>query len=353
MGCLHSKGDASSCNPNKETEVPKTYSWENREKVNPADFTIENVTSGEYGRLPGTIKGQQFIIQNCQSSFIYLFDHINTITVDDCSGCTMFIGPTTGSLFLRDCQDCIVVAACGQFRIRDCHKMDIFLHCQTQPIIEASTKMRFGCFQAYYPQLKEQFDKASLSIFNNNWANIHDFTPVEGEKNWSVMSQATVDQSVKLPTSELLKSVQVSFDPSQSVVPYTRGSPNVGRDEASLVILFFNDQQHARAKEFISVLKDELPQSVIQLSREVKMEPSDAERVFQVQKYKMVVNQGPVIALLCLGFDVQQVCSKIASRMNENCEGKLKEVVYVTSDSDTNEKQIDAFFSYASMTLSL
>ncbi|KAK7070327.1 Protein Xrp2, partial [Halocaridina rubra] len=176
-----------------------------REKVNPADFTIENISNQEIGRLPGSINGQQFIIQNCQASQIYLFDHINTITVDDCSNCIIFIGPTTGSLFLRDCHECIVMAACGQFRTRDCCKVDVYLLCQTQPIIEASTKMRFGCFAAYYSMLGEHFTKSGISRFNNNWANIHDFTPVDCETNWSCLSQNSVGDIFKLPQSDSLR----------------------------------------------------------------------------------------------------------------------------------------------------
>lgn len=67
-----------------------------KDKINPADFTLEGLNGQEAGRVPGTINGQQFIIQNCNSSQIYLLDHINTITIDDCSDCTIFIGPTTG-----------------------------------------------------------------------------------------------------------------------------------------------------------------------------------------------------------------------------------------------------------------
>ena len=67
-----------------------------KDKVDPADFTVEGLKGEEAGRVPGSINGQQFIIQNCQSSQIFLLDHINTITIDDCSDCTIFIGPTTG-----------------------------------------------------------------------------------------------------------------------------------------------------------------------------------------------------------------------------------------------------------------
>ena len=67
-----------------------------RKKIDPADYTIENVNGGEDGRLCGTIDGNPFIIQNCEKAKIYLFDFINTVTIDDCSDCSFYIGPVTG-----------------------------------------------------------------------------------------------------------------------------------------------------------------------------------------------------------------------------------------------------------------
>ena len=69
--------------------------------------------------------------------------------------------------------------ACQQFRTRDCQKMDVFLSCVTQPIIEASTNMKFGCFQYYYPELegndllKIDAHKICCKIYIavNNWCN--------------------------------------------------------------------------------------------------------------------------------------------------------------------------------------
>ena len=37
-----------------------------RERVDPKDFTIENLKGETVGRVPGTVNGQQFIIQNCE-----------------------------------------------------------------------------------------------------------------------------------------------------------------------------------------------------------------------------------------------------------------------------------------------
>ena len=46
-----------------------------------------------------------------------------------------------------------MVAAAGQFRARDCKKCDVFLYSATQPVIESSSGIKFGCFQCTYPQL--------------------------------------------------------------------------------------------------------------------------------------------------------------------------------------------------------
>jgi hypothetical protein len=61
------------------------------------------------------------------------------------------------SVFIRDCKSCKFVLSCQQFRTRDCSKIDVFLCCNTQPIIEASSGMRFGCYQYHYPELEGNF----------------------------------------------------------------------------------------------------------------------------------------------------------------------------------------------------
>lgn len=45
------------------------------------------------------IPGEQIAIQNCENATIYLFDHINTLTIDDCIGCKILTGPTKVSKY--------------------------------------------------------------------------------------------------------------------------------------------------------------------------------------------------------------------------------------------------------------
>lgn len=33
----------------------------------------------------------------------------------------------------------------------------------------------------------DQFNNAGVSLVNNNWSNIHDFTPASGEVNWTLL----------------------------------------------------------------------------------------------------------------------------------------------------------------------
>lgn len=67
-----------------------------RVKINIEDYTIENVEDGEKGRLPGSVNGQQIIIKNCKDAQIYVFDHMNTVTIDDCTNCKIILGPVKG-----------------------------------------------------------------------------------------------------------------------------------------------------------------------------------------------------------------------------------------------------------------
>lgn len=60
------------------------------------NFIIEDLENHEEIRIPGSVNGEQFIIQNCKDCTIYILDHINTITIDDCINCKIILGPVEG-----------------------------------------------------------------------------------------------------------------------------------------------------------------------------------------------------------------------------------------------------------------
>ncbi|XP_041967728.1 protein XRP2 [Alosa pseudoharengus] len=334
---------------NNTEEAPKQYSWDKRPKVDPKDFMLTGLKDVTVGRLPGKLNGQQFVIQECENCNIYVFDHSATITIDDCVNCRIMLGPVKGSVFFRDCKDIKCVVACQQFRTRDCKKMDVFLCCATQPIIESSTGMKFACYQYYYPDLAFHFKDAGLSIFNNNWSNIHDFTPVSGETNWSLLSEdVAVLDHVPLPDSESeFKSIRISTEVGRSIVPLTKGGRRKGSDESCLFVFFAGDYTTANARKLI----DEATGKgfVLVQTKEVSMRPEDVSRVFGDHSEGLLewVAKGAVVALEFNGDGVVETCRNIA---NDVFNGSK---VFVSEDKDTSCRDVDNFFNFADMQMGL
>nr|XP_004668856.1 protein XRP2 [Jaculus jaculus] len=343
MGCFFCKRlKSEESSTEDEEDRPKQYSWDQRKKVDLKDYMFHELKGETVGCLPGRVAGQQFFIQDCENCNIYIFDHSATITIDECINCRIFMGPVKGSVFFRNCRDCKCVVACQQFRMLDCVKLEVFLCCATQPIIESSTKIKFGCFQWYYPELASQFKDAGLSIFNNTWSNIYDFTPVTGELNWSLLSEnAMVKDYVPIPTTEELKAVRVSTEANRSIVPVSRGQRQKNSEESCLVVLFAGDYTIANARKLIDEMVGK-GFSLIQ-TKEVCMKTEDAQRVFQekASDYIPLLNKGPVIALEFNGDGAVEGCHLI---VNEIFNGTK---MFVSERKETASRDVDSFYNFA------
>jgi hypothetical protein len=72
-----------------------------------------------------------------------------------------------------------------------------------------------------YISVPEHFQQAGLSVFNNNWSSIHDFTPIEGENNWCLFPDTIrIQDYVSLPALQelqryVLKNLQIQYNPLQ------------------------------------------------------------------------------------------------------------------------------------------
>ncbi|XP_065829487.1 protein XRP2-like [Oscarella lobularis] len=329
--------------PPKEEEK-KTYSWDRRERVDPKDFTFDGLEDTTAGKLPGQIGGQQFIIKDCKKCDIYLFDHIASLTIDDCVNCRIVIGPVKGSVFFRDCKDITCLVACQQFRTRDCKKMRVFLHCSTKPIIESSTGMQFGCYQANYPKLEDHFSAAGISLFENNWSNIHDYSPIPGEENWKLIAPdaAGVDEYFSAPSEEPFSSIPVSFSTDNSLVPLTMGlSRRPGESNSCLVILRATADQ-SKLKAYVkSVQEDTL--TLVQI-KQTEIPKEDAQRMFPHARGTTPV--GPVVVVDVAGNDnAGTQCIDIATKIGVD-------LLYVSDSAEQGQRDIDTFYNFIDMAMS-
>ncbi|CAG2117045.1 unnamed protein product, partial [Medioppia subpectinata] len=269
-----------------------------KEKVNPSDYTIANVKYDTVIKKPGEIAGQQFIVENCEFANIGLFDYINTITIDDCNNCSIFVGPTIGSVVLRNCISCRLMCCSQQFRSRDCKNIEIFLYCATQPAIESCYDLTFGCFSANYKGLEEHFKKANLCVLNNNWTNIYDFTLNDEEQHWTLFSNSVkADDYFSGITCD--DELELSFNWMTSVVPKTLGSmptANGVNGELCLIMVIAGDETHKTALNLIKEMQNET-ELVLMKTKEFHSVTTESQLMFGVEANQMI------IALLYKGRD--------------------------------------------------
>jgi hypothetical protein len=123
---------------------------------------------------------------------VLLLDVSSQVTIDRCTNCTFVIGPCSGSIFLRDSENCSLSAVCRQLRTRACAKCDVFAH-TLGAIVETSSHMRFERWNAAYPGQAAHFQKATLDVAQSNWADVYDFNKGDNSiaaPHWSLLPSA-------------------------------------------------------------------------------------------------------------------------------------------------------------------
>ncbi|XKL68958.1 hypothetical protein PGB90_006727 [Kerria lacca] len=290
--------------------VVAAYSWDvrNDSEMSKKNFIIENITNSNKWKLPNSINGQQFIIQNCTTSTIFILDFTDTVIVDECKYCTIILGP----IKRRDCVDCKIIVACEQFRLRDCKDLEIALYCATCPIIESSKNIKFSCFQLYYDNIEEHFQQCNLNIWNNLWYKIHDYSPANKSDypNWNFGETGTI-LTTSFPPE--IKQFNISTDKRNSFVPLTIGVIHKRIYENCLVV--FCDV--FSAKSFLkSVILDKVNVILIK-SRQVRLTDRHAESLFLTSSLINAVQHSHVIGLHMYGGNAIQICTQVIVETSE------------------------------------
>ncbi|EFO65595.1 Hypothetical protein GLP15_1695 [Giardia lamblia P15] len=143
----------------------------------PTKPTLENmVIDGARGNLvwrgPGSLSGTELRISNCHDSTLVLLDNVSTITVDDCTDCDIVLVASSQSTFLRSSTRCRFAVSSGQLRTRDLTACSIFLHCNTDPIIESSEDLTFMpfCIGIHPPEALSDHSKVEQVVYYINYA---------------------------------------------------------------------------------------------------------------------------------------------------------------------------------------
>lgn len=145
---------------------------------------------GPHVKPPGSIDGQMFDIINCEGVQMVVMDNTEQIQIDNVKNCRIFLGASASTIFVRNCEDCVIFAACRQLRIRECANCDFYSYSLGEIHIELSNSLRFGPFNGGYPEQARHLQTSGLLPLQNLWDNVYDHNAVEGEQpNWRLLKE--------------------------------------------------------------------------------------------------------------------------------------------------------------------
>lgn len=138
-------------------------------------FGFQNNT-GEKLKLTGDeISNRQLNLRNLDKCTVEILGTPGTVQVDSLTDCTVVIGPTSRSAFIKNCKQCTFVMACQQVRIHDTADTQFYLHVTGAAIIESCSNVGFAPYNLDYPLISEHYQFTGLDRSINNWDNVEDF----------------------------------------------------------------------------------------------------------------------------------------------------------------------------------
>lgn len=133
---------------------------------------------------------------------------------------------------------------------RECKDLDILLYVSAgQPVIEATSGVRLGCFAYNYFGLAEQFAAAGLDPWYSEWSNVHDFTAERGRESWTYIQPATIHGSELLPPLEQAREGLAQL--AGFVTPQTWGNRPSPLGDAPRILVMLAPGSHDAGFELI------------------------------------------------------------------------------------------------------
>ena len=184
------------------------------------------------------------------------------MTIDDCEGCDIVVGPCEESCFVRDCKNCTLHVAAKQLRAKNCTDCTFYLHVGSSPVIEASHDLKFGAWHLQCPGMAAQFSAAALTAANR-WGTVVDSSDESGAAgNWSALP---VPQQRSLATGSGEPSVAL---PSPSP-PAAAAAAEVGSPQPQYFRVVFQGVVSVRdgPQRDAAEVGERLPGDIVEVSR--------------------------------------------------------------------------------------
>ena len=167
---MHGKGKSMSKDQGGVPEQAENV--QNDEDESDGKEIVITLTAEIIGEVNGTIRS--LIISDCSNVTIIARCVLGSVRIENCNSCNIYLGPCRTSTYLDILNSCVIFTACHQLRVHKCHQCQLFVKCNSHPIIEDCSMMGFAPYDVSYPQLTTHLESAELSLAKC-WDNVVDF----------------------------------------------------------------------------------------------------------------------------------------------------------------------------------
>ncbi|KAF8323816.1 hypothetical protein DL93DRAFT_31831 [Clavulina sp. PMI_390] len=168
-----------SATPEPSPSVPPSSTVPPSDQLSISNRSNSWITLESLDNVPSVIPPQSSLaISNISSSVLNLTPHttspptikINALHIRNMRRVILLAGYIDGSLLIHDCEDCLIILGCRQFRMHTSKNITIRLHVTSKPVIEDCTGIRVGSFPSELAQ-DNSFPGESqhLSMQDFNW----------------------------------------------------------------------------------------------------------------------------------------------------------------------------------------
>ena len=145
------------------------------EDIKLADCKFVDLKDKQLEMNESEINQKDVALAGLDSCKVALYGSPSAIHINKLSNCKIFSGPVSGSIFIRECINCLFVVPCQQLRIHSTKQSKFYIHVTSRAIIEDCSDVLFGPYSWQYPKINEHYEISGLDKERNNWNDIDDF----------------------------------------------------------------------------------------------------------------------------------------------------------------------------------
>ena len=173
------------------------------------------------------------------------------VTIKDCKKCSIFIGPCSSSITIRNCENINLISISKQLKVINIKESNLFIFSMNSPIIESCHDIKFGMFCVQFVELSEMLKNSKINIWENHWSQ---FQIMGNEENISFADNNTKKDVIDMFSAGFNNNCYVNFDQYQ-FVPYTFGRSVQLKNYYNVLLIFKSED--ALEDEIIKFLNPE------------------------------------------------------------------------------------------------